>query len=89
MIVMIPPSSQNMSYSEFCRLLCPWFWTPPKRKQERIYIQKQKYDMSKEGIEKKGVLGKAKGHKLMRNVFFPFTLHLPMIYTFVHLPTYG
>ena len=45
--------------------------------------------MSKEGIEKKGVLGKAKGHKLMRNVFFPFTLHLPMIYTFVHLPTYG
>lgn len=23
MTVMIPPSSQNMSYSEFCRLLCP------------------------------------------------------------------
>ena len=45
--------------------------------------------MSKEEIEKKGVLGKAKGHKLLRNVFFPFTLHLPIIYTFVHLPTYG
>lgn len=45
--------------------------------------------MSKEEIEKKGVLGEAKGHKLLRNVFFPFTLHLPIIYTFVHLPTYG
>ena len=36
--------------------------------------------MSKEGIEKKGVLGKAEGHKLLRNVFLPFTLHLPIIH---------